>query len=306
MSQAEIRELAAVSHCEGLLKVVKDPNIDVHRMTASLAFDVPYDEVTSTQRKQIKTGVFSIVYGRDEQSLAQELFKGDHVAAKRLMDSIFKVYPEIPEYLEQARTDVKKYSYLVTRRGMPIFVNPYTQENKDKGEASLMRMAQNFSIQGGAASFCTGTLVNVQKLLDKYNLKTKIVCYIHDAVYVDCPPEEFDIAFAILNTAFNKLATKLYDVPTASDTEFGIAMGSACGIKRIGKWHYKIEGNAVDVAESIEQLEKSYNLEFVSDELGEVKDVSGDTSWIFTPRQELQYFDHTQDREIEIKLIPKF
>ena len=158
MSQAEIRELAAVSKCKGLLDVVKNPAIDVHKMTASLAFDVPYDEVTSTQRKQIKTGVFSIVYGRDEQSLAQELFKGDHKAAKRLMDSIFKVYPEIPEYLEDAKADVKKYSYLVTRRGMPIFVNPYTQENKDKGEASCARMAQNYSIQGGAASFCTGTL----------------------------------------------------------------------------------------------------------------------------------------------------
>lgn len=306
MSQAEIRELAAVSHCEGLLKVVRDPNIDVHKMTAALAFDVPYEEVTSTQRKQIKTGVFSIVYGRDEQSLAQELFKGDHHAAKRLMDSIFKVYPEIPEYLEQARADVKNYSYLVTRRGMPIFVNPYTQENKDKGEASCMRMAQNYSIQGGAAQFCTGTLVNVQKLLDKYNLKSKIICYIHDAVYVDCPPEEFDITFDILNTAFNKLATKLYDLPTASDTEFGIAMGSACGIKRIDKWHYKIEGNAVDVTESLEQLEKNYNVELISDELGETKDVSGDTSWIFTARQELQYFDHVQDREIEIKLTPKF
>ena len=306
MSQAEIRELAAVSHCEGLLKVVKDPNIDVHRMTASLAFNVPYDEVTSAQRKQIKSGVFSIVYGRDEKSLAQELFKGDHVAAKRLMDSIFKVYPEIPDYLEQARSDVKKYSYLVTRRGMPIFVNPYTQENKDKGEASLMRMAQNFSIQGGAAQFCTGTLVNVQKLLDKYNLRTKVVCYIHDAVYVDCPPEEFDTVYVILNSAFNQIATKLYDVPTASDTEFGIAMGSACGIERIEKYHYKIEGNAVDVNESLEQLEKSYNIELISDELGEIKDVSNDVSWIYTARQELQYFDYVQDREIEIKLTPKF
>lgn len=117
--------------------------------------------------------------------LAQELFKGDHAAAKRLMDSIFKVYPEIPEYLEAARDNVKKYSYLVTRRGMPIYVNPYTQENKDKGEAACMRMAQNYSIQGGAASFCTGTLVNVQKLLDKYNLRTRIVSYIHDSIEVD-------------------------------------------------------------------------------------------------------------------------
>lgn len=306
MSQAEIRELAAVSKCEGLLKVVKDPNIDVHRMTAALAFDVPYDQVTSTQRKQIKTGVFSIVYGRDEQSLAQELFKGDHAAAKRLMDSIFKVYPEIPEYLEAARDNVKKYSYLVTRRGMPIYVNPYTQENKDKGEASVLRCANNYGIQGGAAGFCTGTLINVQKLIDKYNLRTKIICYIHDAVYVDCPPEEFDIAFRLLNTAFNALATKKYDVPTASDTETGIAMGSACGIKYLGKLHYAIEGNAVDVDETIEQFRKNYDVEILSEELGDVRDVSDDIDWIFISRAELKYFDQIQSKEVEIKLTPKF
>lgn len=305
MSQAEIRELAAVSKCEGMLKVVKDPNIDVHRMTAALAFDVPYDQVTSTQRKQIKTGVFSIVYGRDEQSLAQELFKGDHAAAKRLMDSIFKVYPEIPEYLEAARDNVKKYSYLVTRRGMPIYVNPYTQENKDKGEAACMRMAQNYSIQGGAASFCTGTLVNVQKLLDKYNLKTRIICYIHDSIEVDCPPEEFDTAFVILNTAFNKLATQKYGVPTASDTVLGCSMGEEIDIKRLDKWHYKLEGNAPDIEDCLNQFRLNYDVEVISDELGGIKDISDDVSWVFTARQELRWYDQKQDRAVEFKLTSK-
>lgn len=306
MSQAEIRELAAVSKCEKLLDVLRDPNIDVHKMTASLAFDVPYNEVTSTQRKQIKTGVFSIVYGRDEKSLAQELFKGDHAAAKRLMDSIFKVYPEVSEYLEDAKRDARKYGYLVTRRGYPIFVNPYTQENKDKGESGWVRNIYNYGIQGGAAGFCTGTLVNVQKLLDKYNLKSKIVCYIHDAVYLDCPPDEFDKTFTILNTAFNQLATKKYNLPTASDTEFGVSMGSSNEITRLDKWHYKIEGNKVDVDEALKQFEINFNVEIIEDNLGEIEHHEDDVNWIFTPRSELSWHSQTQDYEVEIKLAPKF
>lgn len=305
MSQAEIRELAAVSKCEGLLKVVKDPNIDVHKMTASLAFDVPYDEVTSTQRKQIKTGVFSIVYGRDEQSLAQELFKGDHKAAKRLMDSIFKVYPEISEYLEEARADVKKYGYLVTRRGLPIYVNPYTQENKDKGEAGTMRMAQNYSIQGGSAQFCTGTLVNVQKLLNKYKLKSKIICYIHDSIEIDVHPEEFDAVFVILNSAFNKIATEKYGLPTASDTVLGVSMGEELDIKRLDKWHYKLEGNAPDIEDVLNQFKFNYNIEIVSDELDEIKDQTNSTDWCFIQRSELRWLDKKQNRKTEIKLTLK-
>lgn len=305
MSQAEVRELAAVSKCKGLLDTVKDPTVDIHKRTASLAFDVPYDEVTSTQRKLTKSGIFSIVYGRNEQSLAQELFKGDHAAAKRLMDSIFKVYPEIPEYLEDAKLDVRKHGYLVTRRGAPIFVNPYTQEAKDKGEAAFDRNIQNYSIQGGAAGFCTGTLVNVQKLLNKHNLRSKIMCYIHDAVYLDCPPDEFDDAFVILNSAFNRIATDMFKVPTASDTEFGVSMGSGNEITRLDRWHYKIEGNYEDVLQALEQFKLSYNVEIVEDKLGEVEYHEKDISWIFTQRSELSWHTQTQDYEVEIKLTPK-
>ena len=306
MSQAEVRELAAVSHCQGLLETIKDPTVDIHKRTASLAFDVPYDEVTGDLRKQTKSGIFSIVYGRNEQSLATELFKGDHKAAKRLMDSIFKVYPEIPDYLADAFSDVKKYGYLVTRRGCPIFINPYTQEGKLKDIESIRRTAQNYSIQGGASLWCTGTLVNIQKMINKYNLKSKIICYIHDSIEVDVHPEEFDTVFVMMNYAFNELATKRYEVPTSSDSVLGISMGEELDIKRIDKWHYKLEGNAPDIQDCLDQFALNYDVEIVSDNLGEVKYLADDVSWIYTPRSELRWYDQKQDREVEFKLTPKF
>lgn len=304
MSQAEVRELAAVSKCEKLLETVADPSVDIHRRTASLAFNVPYDEVTGTQRKQTKTGIFSIVYGREEQSLAQELFNGDKQAAKRLMDAIFKVYPEIPEYLQNAIADVRKNGYLVTRRGCPIFVNPYTQKDKDKGEAAWRRNIQNYSIQGGASHWCTGTLVNIQKLFDKYNLKSKICCYIHDSIEVDCHPEEFDIVFKILNYAFNELATKKYNVPTSSDTVCGSTMGFENEIKRIEKWHYIIEGELDEVKDTLKQFQQTYKIEIISKEVGE-EEITDSVDWVFTPRAQLQWSNKSQKCKIEFKITPK-
>lgn len=302
MSQAEVRELAAVSKCEKLLETVKDPTVDIHKRTASLAFDVPYDEVTSTQRKQTKTGIFSIVYGRNEQSLAQELFKGDHTAAKRLMNAIFKVYPEIPEYLEDAKADVRKTGYLVTRRGAPIYVNPYTQEAKDKGEAAWERNIQNYSIQGGASHWCTGTLVNVQKMLNEQHLRSKICCYIHDSIEVDTAPECFDKTFALLNSAFNDIATKQFNVPTSSDTVIGVSMGEELDIKRLEENHYVVEGNAPDIEDVLNQFRLTYDVEIISDELGEVKDQSEDIDWCFIPRAELKWLDKKQNRTTEFKI----
>src|SRR5699024_3269593 len=150
----------------------------------SLAFDVPYDEVTSTQRKQTKEGIFSVVYGRELDSLAQNLFKGDKTAAKRLMDSIFKVYPKIIEYLDDALINDKQHCYLVIRRGAPIYIDPFSELGSSKGEQAFKRNVHNYGIQGGSSFWCTGTLYNLQKLFDRYNVKSKIICYIHDSIEV--------------------------------------------------------------------------------------------------------------------------
>lgn len=123
---------------------------------------------------------------------------------------------------------------------------------------------------------------------------------------MDCPPEEFDTAFVILNTAFNRIATEKYGVPTASDTVLGVSMGEELDIKRLDKWHYKLEGNAPDIEDVLNQFRLNYDVDIISDELSDVKDVSGDTSWIFVPRAELKYFDQTQDRAVEFKLTSKF
>lgn len=303
MSQAEVRELAAVSHCEKLLDTIKDPTVDIHKRTASLAFDVSYDEVTSTQRKQTKQGIFSIVYGREEDSLAQNLFKGDKKAAKRLMDAIFRVYPEIKEYLADALDDAKKHGYLVTRRGTPLFINPYTEGGKEKGEG-FRRNVQNYSIQSGASYWCSGTLHNVQKLIDDKGLgdKIKIICYIHDSIELDVAPDVLDEAMDIMNYAFNELATELYDVPTASDTVIGVSMGEELDIKRIEKNHYEIKGNNQDILDVIEQLKLSYNVDIINSEIGETEHLEDDIDWCFIQRAELKWYDEKTKAKYEIKI----
>lgn len=307
MSQAEVRELAAVSKCEKLLATVKDPSVDIHKRTASLAFDVPYDEVTGTQRKQTKQGIFSIVYGREEDALAQALFKGDKKAAERLMDAIFRVYPEIKEYLADALDDAKKHGYLVTRRGTPLFVNPYTEGGKEKGEG-FRRNVQNYTIQSGASYWCSGTLHNVQKLIDEKGLsdKIKVICYIHDSIELDVAPDAIDEAMQIMNYAFNELATELYDVPTASDTVIGVSMGEELDVKRIEKYHYIIEGNNPDIIDVIEQFKPNYDVEVINSEIGETKHLEDDIDWCFIQRAELKWYDEKTQAKYEIKLNPKY
>ena len=56
-SQIELRVLAHLSDDEKLIEVFKNGQ-DIHRSTASLVFDTPFDEVTDIQRRNAKSSKF--------------------------------------------------------------------------------------------------------------------------------------------------------------------------------------------------------------------------------------------------------
>lgn len=56
-SQIELRVLAHLSGDEMLIKAYREAQ-DIHRMTASQVFHIPFDEVTPLQRKNAKASKF--------------------------------------------------------------------------------------------------------------------------------------------------------------------------------------------------------------------------------------------------------
>ena len=71
-SQIELRILAHCSGDEQLITAYKEAR-DIHRMTASQVFHIPFDEVTDLQRRNAKAVNFGIVYGISEFSLAEDI-----------------------------------------------------------------------------------------------------------------------------------------------------------------------------------------------------------------------------------------
>ena len=59
-SQIELRVLAHLSGDENLIEAYKEAQ-DIHRMTASQVFHVPFEEVTDLQRRNAKAVNFGIV-----------------------------------------------------------------------------------------------------------------------------------------------------------------------------------------------------------------------------------------------------
>ena len=71
-SQIELRVLAHISGDERLIEAYREAQ-DIHRITASQVFHVPFDEVTPLQRRNAKAVNFGIVYGISSFGLSQDL-----------------------------------------------------------------------------------------------------------------------------------------------------------------------------------------------------------------------------------------
>lgn len=186
-SQIELRILAHLSGDEKLIAAYREA-ADIHRMTASLVFHVPYDEVTPLQRSNAKAVNFGIVYGISSFGLGQDLniSKKD---AQTYIDSYFETYPKIKAYLDGLIEKAKKDGYVETmfgrRRPVPeIGASNFMQ--RSFGE----RIAMNSPVQGTAADIMKIAMIRVNERLKKEFPDSHIILQVHDELLVEARRED--------------------------------------------------------------------------------------------------------------------
>lgn len=211
-SQIELRILASMSGDQQLIEAYQSGD-DIHRITASKVFHVPFEVVTDLQRRNAKAVNFGIVYGISSFGLSQDLSisKGE---AKEYIEEYFATYPGIKEYLERCKSDAKEKGYSVTMFGRRRPIPELSSSNfmqRGFGE----RVAMNAPIQGTAADIMKLAMVNVFNRLVKENLKARLVLQVHDELIIEMPEEEEKLVLSILTEEMEGV-TKL---PVALDVE---------------------------------------------------------------------------------------
>lgn len=181
-SQIELRVLAHMSGDDNLINAFKAGQ-DIHRSTASLVFNTPFDEVTDLQRRSAKAVNFGIVYGISPFGLAKDIGVG-RKEAQEYIDSYFVAYPKMHEFLEGLKTSAKETGYATTMYGRRRPVPELASSNfmtRQFGE----RVAMNSPIQGTAADIIKIAMVNVHDRLLKEGLKSKLLLQVHDELLVE-------------------------------------------------------------------------------------------------------------------------
>lgn len=215
-SQIELRILAHLSNDKTLIDAFNSDK-DIHAVTASKVFNVPIDEVTSSQRRAAKVVNFGIIYGMSSFSLGQDL-EITRKDAEKYIKEYFEGYPGIKTYLDSCVESAKEKGYSLTtflrRRPIPeLKASQFMQREFGK------RVAMNAPIQGTAADIMKIAMINVRDALKKNGLSSEILIQVHDELLLEIKNDEKDEVVKILQSEMEN-AYKL-SVPLSVDLNTG-------------------------------------------------------------------------------------
>jgi len=215
-SQIELRIIAALSEETTMIESFQRGE-DIHASTAAQVFGIPIEEVTREQRSNAKTVNFGFIYGVSAFGLSNqtELSRSE---AKELIDTYYQTYPKLRAYMNNQVNFARDHGYVSTVLGRRRYLKDINNNNAIvRGAAE--RNAINAPIQGSAADIIKIAMIQIHKLLEEGNYKTKMLLQVHDELVFDMHKEERDTLAPLIKKEMEN-AFKL-SVPLIVDMGYG-------------------------------------------------------------------------------------
>ena len=215
-SQIELRVLSHMSEDENLIQAFLQGQ-DIHRSTASLVFDTPFDEVTDLQRRNAKAVNFGIVYGISAFGLSRDLGISKK-EAQQYIDDYFRAYPRMKEFIDSLVAQGREQGYVTTMFGRVRPIPELSSSNfmqRQFGE----RIAMNSPIQGTAADIIKIAMVRVHDRLQQEGLASQLLLQVQDELLSEAKEDELDRVKAILEQEMQNAAQ--LSVPLEIDMHTG-------------------------------------------------------------------------------------
>jgi DNA polymerase I len=184
-SQIDLRVLAHESADKNLIDAFKQ-NKDIHAQTASEVFSEELSKVTKEMRYSAKAINFGIVYGQTGMGLSKALGISQK-EAKKYIDSYFKKYPKVKEWIDSTVSYAKKDGFVKTLSGR---VRYFPEFNSGNGAlvAAGQRAAVNTVIQGGSADIIKYAMIEISDLLR--HEPARMLLQVHDELLFEIPEED--------------------------------------------------------------------------------------------------------------------
>lgn len=254
LSQIELRLMAAACGDESMVKAYME-DIDIHSLTASKIFKVPYETFTKQhmemlqkqgkndkakdlelKRKIAKTTNFLTGYGGGAFGLQNVLANNEvYMSIEECEDIVtgfFEAYPVLKRFLGIYKSFIEENGVAVSMFGrVRQFEEIYGEDQE--AAAKALRAGCNHLIQSTASDMMLICLFTIEALMRDAKLNSLLVSTVHDNLVIDAVREELPEVHAIIHGVMNNIPSVLeanlpgYDtswmtVPFAGDSEVGL------------------------------------------------------------------------------------
>ena len=202
-SQIELRILAHLSQEPVLLEAYRNSQ-DVHSVTSKLLLEK--ETITSAERSLGKIINFGVIYGMGPQRFAREAGVSKQ-QGKDFIDKYRTRYAQVFAYLEGMKKQAIAQGFVTTilgRRRYFNFLNDSLRQLRgskveminlaklkyNNYDAQLLRAAANAPIQGSSADIIKIAMINLAKILAKY--QARLLLQVHDELVFEVPPDEWE------------------------------------------------------------------------------------------------------------------
>lgn len=192
-SQVEYRVMAGLSQERKVVDFfIENPEADYHIMAVSNMMGIPYEDVTSAQRKLGKKLNFGTTYGLHDENLALNLYGNTtpfhQMLARNARKQYFEGIPILRDYFEAERDKAQERGYAQTMFGRKRYIDTFLKKNPSKYEIeSGRRQAGNMPVQGSSADIQKLALTRIRngfRSRGHSEHEARLVMNIHDEVVI--------------------------------------------------------------------------------------------------------------------------
>jgi DNA polymerase-1 len=215
-SQIELRVLAHLAEDPGLTEAFERA-ADIHTTTAATVFHVPESDVDAAQRRLAKVVNYGLAYGMEAYGLGQRLGIPTE-EARDILDAYFAGFPKVADFMRETVREAKQRGYTTTIFGRRRQIAELSSDNfriRQMGE----RMAQNAPVQGSAADIFKLAMIDVDRLLEQTEARTRMLLTVHDELVFEVPLDERSTLEPLIRATMEAV-TELR-VPLVVDVGFG-------------------------------------------------------------------------------------
>lgn len=194
LSQAEARIVAYKAGIERMIQAFESGE-DLHKLTASLIFGIPYDEVEEYPHRYLgkrcnhafnyEMGPYKFfsVVNNDTPKTGVAISRAE---AKKMRNAHLQAYPELNFYWDEIRAQLRKDRTLV---------NPFGRRRVFLGrlDDSTYREAFSHYAQSTVADVLRTGMLRVHQYLPTIDPRARVVLEVHDAILIQYPKEARDV-----------------------------------------------------------------------------------------------------------------